>query len=69
MRAERLVFLAFGLERCLAQTWTYQGCYLDDPAKRTLKFFTNTDNDDQTIESCTGTCASLGYGWAGVEYG
>ncbi|PIA82429.1 putative fungistatic metabolite [Cercospora beticola] len=69
MRAERLAFLALGLRRCLAQTWTYQGCYLDDPAKRTLKFFTNTDNNDQTIESCTGTCASLGYGWAGVEYG
>ncbi|KAF2216074.1 hypothetical protein CERZMDRAFT_65437, partial [Cercospora zeae-maydis SCOH1-5] len=69
MRAERLIFLALGLKDCLAQTWTYRGCFLDDPAKRTLKLFTNTNNNDQTIQSCTGTCASLGYGWAGVEFG
>ncbi|KAI5359093.1 putative hem peroxidase, carbohydrate-binding WSC, hem peroxidase superfamily [Septoria linicola] len=69
MRTECLVLLTTGLTSCLAQKWTYQGCYLDNPSKRTLTHYASTNNDVQTTELCTTYCGSKGFDWSGLEYG
>ncbi|KAK0662016.1 WSC domain-containing protein [Lasiodiplodia hormozganensis] len=45
---------------------TYQGCYSDPGSVLPLKAYSR---DDNTIDSCTATCAGQGYKIAGLEYG
>ncbi|KAF2805845.1 WSC-domain-containing protein, partial [Mytilinidion resinicola] len=51
--------------------WTARGCYLDDPAARTLQTFMSVPGgpDAMTVEACVAGCASNGFTVAGLEYG
>jgi hypothetical protein len=46
---------------------TYAGCY-SDSAARTLPYFAGASSS-QTGQTCSSTCASLGYSIAAIEYG
>ncbi|KAF2170893.1 hypothetical protein M409DRAFT_35857, partial [Zasmidium cellare ATCC 36951] len=52
-----------------AQSWNYQGCYLDNTSQRTLTHSSGRDFNDQTVEMCTGYCQANGFNYAGLEYG
>lgn len=52
----------------LPDNWTYQGCFSDSVASRTLAAATDIDPTALTEESCIAFCASAGYIYAGVEY-
>lgn len=52
-----------------AQSWNYQGCYLDNTSQRTLTHSSGQDYNDQTIETCTSYCQANGFNYAGLEYG
>lgn len=52
-----------------AQSWTYQGCYLDSTSQRTLAHSSGQDYSDQTVETCTSYCQANGFNYAGLEYG
>ncbi|KAI0203467.1 WSC domain-containing protein [Astrocystis sublimbata] len=47
---------------------TYQGCFSDEGTTRTLGSFLYND-DGNTVDLCTSTCAQKGYKLAGMEYG
>lgn len=48
--------------------WTSQGCWVDGLNGRILTH-QQTDDQQNTLESCVSTCAAAGYVIAGVEYG
>lgn len=47
--------------------WVYKGCWVDGLNGRDLNY-QQPDNQENTVEACTATCASLGYTIAGLEY-
>ncbi|KAJ6614204.1 glycosyl hydrolase family 71-domain-containing protein [Mycena sp. CBHHK59/15] len=49
--------------------WTYLGCYPDPNSPRTLNNGIHTSTSTNTLSTCLTTCASVGYRYAGVEYG
>ncbi|KAI0925387.1 hypothetical protein AcV7_005644 [Taiwanofungus camphoratus] len=52
----------------LPGNWTYEGCYTDNTAARTLTGSSYTSTDNMTVESCISYCDSGSYVYAGVEY-
>lgn len=49
-----------------AKTWTYQGCFVDGPARALTG--SSLVSSSMTLESCTAKCASGGFTMAGLEY-
>ncbi|KAJ7908673.1 WSC domain-containing protein [Mycena leptocephala] len=48
-------------------TWTYQGCFIDNPFRQLQhqKFVTG----GMTVEACTSACKTAGFALAGLEFG
>ena len=51
--------------------WTFMGCYTDNVSGRTLTYGIPAPGgpSTMTVEACLSGCKSLGYIYAGVEYG
>ncbi|PMD21639.1 carbohydrate-binding module family 18 protein [Hyaloscypha hepaticicola] len=47
--------------------WVSQGCYTDNPSKRTLRTALNVAQN--SVEVCTAACAAQGFLYAGMENG
>jgi hypothetical protein len=47
--------------------WSYKGCWVDQAHGRILGF-QQPDNPALTVESCSQTCAGLGYSISGMEW-
>jgi hypothetical protein len=52
----------------LPSGWTAMGCMTDDPNTRSMDGG-STSSNNMTIESCTTSCSSRGFLYAGLEYG